>query len=492
MDENNIINNEDSLNTSNNSKLEQNNINVFVDDSAEVPEENNLLEDVEIELDPALYDVGSTDANHNDYSNNTSSNYEAYNNGFTEPIAPIMPQIEKSEYKPSEYKTVRKGVKVFAIIMVIMVIMSACITGGYYFGKNSNKTVTVDLASKPDAKDALTVSQVFEKISPSVVGIHVYNLEKGIASTATGVIYSKEGYIITNDHIYDDVTSAKFKIYTHDNKMYSADYVAGDTRSDLAVLKIANVNNVSFTPADFGNSNETVVGESVVAVGRPNGATHASIASEGIVSAASTRVSTTTSYTSSLIQTDCAINPGNSGGALCNIYGQVIGVTSAKLVGNEYDGVGYAIPTTTVKRVVDSLIKHKTVKGRAKLGISYQHIDQLASELTQLPCGLQIADIDKSCGLYGKSVEIKDIITHLNGTELTDANIILDIIENSVPGDALNLKIYSVKSKKSIDITVKLLEDVGISSYTDKKQENTQDNNKQEYNSSQFNFPNGD
>ena len=255
-------------------------------------------------------------------------------------------------------------------------------------------------------------------------------------------------------------------------------------------MKITNANNVTFKPATLGDSSEAVVGESVIAIGRPNGATNPSIASEGIISVLSTRVSTTSSYTSNLIQTDSAINPGNSGGALCNVYGQVIGITSAKLVGSEYDAVGYAIPTTTVKKVVDSLIKNKTVKGRAKLGISYLHIDQLTAEISNSPCGLKIAAIDKSCDLYGKSVNVNDIITHVNSVELTDPNLILDIIDQAKPGDTLELKIYSVEKKQSFDITVKLLEDVGSSSYTTKNQQNNKNDNN--YNSSQFDFPNGE
>ncbi|MBO5106753.1 MAG: serine protease [Clostridia bacterium] len=458
---------------------------VFQNDA--YPQTQPSADEVELELDPEL----TNPPNESDFENSNNYNENSSQQPI-EPIAPIMPQIEKTTYKPIEQSSSSKGIKVFALIIALMVIVSASVTGGYYLGaiSNNGNTPTVDLASKPKPENALTTSQVYNDVSPSVVGIYVYNTENGISSTATGVIYSKDGYIITNDHIYDGIAAAKFKVYTHDKKMYSADFVAGDTRSDLAVLKITDANNTSFTPAKLGNSAEAVVGESVIAIGRPNGATNPSIASEGIISVVSTRVSTTSSYTSSLIQTDSAINPGSSGGALCNVYGQVIGITSAKLVGNEYDGVGYAIPTYTVKKVVDSLIKHKTVKGRAKLGISYLHIDELSAELSKVPCGLQIAAIDESSDLYGKSVAVKDIITHVNSVELTDSNIILDIIDASKPGDTLELKIYSVKGKKSLDITVKLLEDNGSSSYTSKKEQSNK--NDKEYNSSEFNFPNGE
>ena len=95
----------------------------------------------------------------------------------------------------------------------------------------------MDLAKKPSEEKALTVSQVYNSANKSVVGIYTYN-DKGIAGTSSGVIYSKDGYIVTNDHIYSEVEAAKFKVYTYDGKSYSARYVAGDTRSDLAVLKI--------------------------------------------------------------------------------------------------------------------------------------------------------------------------------------------------------------------------------------------------------------
>ena len=505
MNENNIFNNEDENVQNPIVGADSEATNPTENDSSNFSDNYNFDEtETEIELDPELNMSDTKSTEEQVIYNSDSQMTSNFNAEQIEPIPPIMPQIEKNEYKPMGHSASGKGIKVFATVIALLVVISACVTGGYYFGKSTNptnKTTFVDLASKPTPDNALTVSQIYNEISPSVVGIYVYNSEKGTIATATGVIYSKDGYIVTNDHIYDGIAAAKFKVYTHDKKMYSATYVAGDTRSDLAVLKITDAKEAKFTPAKFGNSDEAVVGESVVAIGRPNGATNPSVASEGIISVVSTRVTTTSNYTSSLIQTDTAINPGNSGGALCNIYGQVIGITSAKLVGDEYDSIGYAIPTTTVKKIADSLIKHKTVVNRAKLGISYQHIDELSAELLKLPCGLQIAEIDKSCGLYGKSVEIKDIITHVNGTEIIDSNIILDVIDASAPGDVLDLKIYSVNKKKSIDIKVKLLKDVGSSSYVaediDDNNNNNNDNdnndkNKQEYNSSEFNFPFGE
>lgn len=461
-------------------------------------------QDQEIDLDPDIAQMES-DTSFNGVSGQFYANganvppvdpmpnmQGGYQHPDIEPIAPIMPQIGKTEYQPADISGTSRGMKVFAVIIALMVLISACVTGGYFLGRSSSGmsgAPTVDLAKKPAAENAKTTSQVYAEVNPGVVGIYVYNDEK-IGSTASGVIYSEDGYIITNDHIYEGTTLPQFKVYTSDGKAYSAEYVAGDTRSDLAVLKIKDA--TGFTPVTLGNSDELSVGETVIAIGRPNGASKASTASEGIVSVTSTRVSTTSSYTSKLIQTDSAINPGSSGGALCNVYGQVIGITSAKLVGSEYEGVGYAIPTVTVKKIVDSLIENKTVKGRAKLGISYLEINELTAEMSGIPCGLQIAEIDKASDLYGKSVSVGDIITHINGTEITGAELVLDIIENSTAGDTITLTVYSSTKKTSFDVSVKLLEDPGSSSYTTEETiSSDSDKSSEQYNSSEFNFPNG-
>ena len=467
-------------------------------------ENNNLFEgrtEHEIELDPDIEELVTDAETQSDASASQTASEPVSSptapapSAFqpVEPIAPIMPEIKRAEYHPIESNGSSRGMKVFAVVVAMMVLASAGVTGGYFLGRRGmgGSVTQVDLASKPAPEDAKTVSELYADVNPSIVGIYVYNAN-GVAASATGVIYSADGYVVTNDHIYDGVASAKFKVYTHDGKMLSADYVAGDTRSDLAVLKIQNPSGL--TPATFGNSNELAVGESVVAIGRPNGASLPSSISEGIVSATNRRASITTSYTGKYIQTDTAINPGSSGGALCNIYGQVVGITSAKLVGNEYEGVGFAIPTTTMKTVVESLIANKTVKGRAKLGISYQAVDPLSAEVSGLPCGLKIASIDQSSDLYNKSVSQGDIITHVNGTEITDSTIMLDVIEQASPGDTLSLTIYSASSKTSFTITVRLLEDQGQSSYTTEQSGGNASGsgNSSQYNSSQFSFPNGD
>ena len=476
--------------------------------SAEQNEQSQFenVENTDVTVDDTVKDdFNNSEDNAEIINENTESfanieNENPVNNGNTitfQPngYVPVMPVMSDFNNKPKANKTPNKGIRTFAVIIALLIFASACVTGGYFFGSSGSGNVKVDLAEKPRPEDALTVSQIFNKVNSSIVGIYCYNSE-GIGGSATGVIYSKDGYIVTNDHIYAETPAPKFKVYTSDGKTYDATFVAGDTRSDLAVIKVKNP--TDFKPATFGNSDEVAVGEEVVAIGRTNGATNNSIASQGIVSSVDRRTTTTSSYNGKYIQTDTAINPGSSGGALSNLYGQVIGITSAKLVG-EYEGVGFAIPTTTMKKVVDSLIKNKCVKGRAKLGISYYAIDELTAEIEGTKSGLQIGSIDKSSDLYGKSVEENDIITAINGTQIKNSDTVLEIIENSKAGDTIDLTVYSVSKKKSFDISVKLLEDTGSSSYTTKKSNSSNKSSSKEdddendnYNPSEFNFPNGD
>ncbi len=391
------------------------------------------------------------------------------------------PVLNRIEYPPvypiNDYKPASKGLKIFAIIVASVILLTGASAAGYFFGKNSissksGASVNVDLASKPKNKDESTAEQVYSIINKSVVGIRVYN-SNGSASEASGVIYSEDGYVITNDHIYAEIGAPNFKIYMYDGKEYDAKYIAGDSISDLSVLKIESKD--KFAVPQFGNSNELVCGQSVVAVGRPSSAVDNSSITGGMISLTKRRVKTTSNYTASLIQTDSAINPGSSGGALVNMYGQVVGITSSKLAGVEYDSIGYAIPTVTMKRVAEQLIKNGKVTDRAKLGITYTELNSVIAKVNGYDnVGLYVSSVSEDSDIYGKVTE-GDIITHINGKEITNDDIVLDIIEDSKAGDSITITVISKKGKTS-EYNVKLKANVGESSYSSsiKKEENSQ------------------
>lgn len=443
------------------------------------------------------------------YSQNEENNGEAYKapeepeqfgaSGYGYPDFEqnnLTPQnrINYSEVLPvKDYKPMSKGLKAFALIMAAVIMLTGASVAGYFLGRNSTgsgtrKNVTVNLAAKPADTDEMTAAQVYEKVNSSVVGITVYN-SAGDGSQASGVLYSEDGYIITNDHIYSEVGAPKFKIYTSDGKEYDAKYIAGDQISDLAVLKI---DGSGFTPAQFGNSDEIIYGENVVAVGRPSDATQASSITKGIISSTGRRVKTTSNYSAKLIQTDSAINPGSSGGALVNMYGQVIGITSSKLAGVSYDAVGYAIPTKTMKRICEELIKNGKVVSRAKLGITYTAINSVTAEINGYDCvGLYVASVSEDSDLYGKISE-GDVITHINGIEVKSDDIVLDIIEESSAGDKISVTVLTKKGNE-VTLDAVLKANVGESSYTTEiNSSESSDNDSSSSSGGTFNFPFGE
>ncbi len=429
------------------------------------------------------------------YQNNYNNVYNT-NNDVTD--APVW---NKVEYTPighiEDYRPMGRGLKIFCVIMAAVIALTATTAVGYFLGKSSasrgyiGNKVEVDLAARPTDTDISTPAQVYEMVNQSVVGIRIYN-EAGDLSDASGVIYSEDGYIVTNDHIYSEIGAAKFKVFTYDGTEYDAVYVAGDSVSDLAVLKIEN--GKKFKVATFGDSETLINGEPVVAVGRPSDATDNSSITSGIISLTSRRVKTTSSYTARLIQTDSAINPGSSGGALVNMYGQVVGITSSKLAGVEYDAIGFAIPTKTMKRVVEQLIADGKVTDRAKLGITYTELNSVTAEIENYASvGLLVVAVGEDSDIFGKVGE-GDIITHVNGTPITNDEIVLDVIEDSRAGDSIELTVLHSNGNIS-DYVVKLRANISESSYSNvigDRQNPADGQNSQDSNGGIFDFPYGE
>lgn len=404
---------------------------------------------------------------------------------FNHEYSAVYNKVDFSEVKNEETVADRKGLKVFALIMVVVLLLTGSCLAGYFAGKSgiglSGGVSAIDLAARPKDTDEMTSAEVYEKVSPSVVGIVIYDSE-GKGGNATGIVITEDGYIVTNDHIYADVTAPKFKVFTHDGKEYEAKYIGGDLISDIAVLK---VDGAKFTPATFGNSDELYFGQNVVAIGNPNGAMMPSTVTEGIISAPQFRITGSSNYSTKAIQTTSAINPGSSGGALVDMYGHIIGVTYLKNASTAYDNMGFAIPTTVMKRVADELISDGVVVSRAKLGITYTEVTSIIAEVKGYSnVGILIASVSEDSGLYGKVAE-GDFITHINGKEIINAAVVLDVVENSKAGDTVSLTIVTASGvTKTIDAELKF--NPGQSSYKTSKDTTSQNNN------GIFDFPQGE
>lgn len=458
----------------NNQDLTENEQSNTSPDQSETVDESVVLEEKDSSITSDLEDMPVDTEN---YDENFLDD-DLFSEGETQ-----INQVIYEEPKPEKVKN--KGLKVFTSILVLVLVAAISASAGYIASdyKHSSSTTSVvsnskneapkiDLAEKPSGKTS-TYTEIANEVNPSIVSIMVYNSSMSEYGLASGVVYSKDGYIVTNDHIYDSVANAKFLVRFSDGTESKASYVAGDVRSDLAVLKL-DEKVKSLKPATFGDSDELELGEEVLALGYPSQYGDSVTLTKGIVSAPKRRVSnTTTNYASTFIQTDATINPGNSGGALCNLYGQVIGITSSKLAGDEYDAVSYAIPTTTMKKVVSALIADGAVSYRAKLGITYSEIGTVSAELNNVPRGVYIGTISTDSGLYNKGFGEGDIITRVNGKEINVGDVLLDVIDNSVAGDTIELTIYKTAQKTSSTVNVKLGQDKGSSSYTTKESDKT-------------------
>jgi serine protease Do len=409
------------------------------------------------------------------------------------------PQPQMQYYTPTGVEELPKkkktGLRIFAGVLAGVIVLICGISGGYLAGrsavepqgggnslseenplpeilddgKKDGSTSDFNITTENKQGEGYSYEEIVAKVSPSIVNITVYSPDGQGGSYASGIIMdAKEGYILTNDHIYSETPKAKFLITLNDGSEFKAEFVSGDSRSDIAILKMENPKNL--TAAVFCTE-PLAVGENVLAIGQSYG--YADTVSEGIVSAAERRVNLSNgSYSEKYIQTTAAINPGNSGGALVNMYGQVVGVTSAKIASEDVEGLGFAIPAKQALSIVENLQKNGKVVGRAKLGITYIEAGTVFAEVNKIPTGLFIQEIAEDSGLYGKGFGQGDVITHVNGKEINISPVMLDVIEEAKAGDTITLKIYKTSAKKTQTVSVKLIEAESTSSYTTKSSQN--------------------
>ncbi len=318
----------------------------------------------------------------------------------------------------------------------------------------------------------LTPKNIYAKVLPSSAGILVYDKSKTLASEGTGVLFSestdgKYTYIITCAHVINE-QSGVIMVQLHDGKKYDATVVGFDTRTDIGVLCIEAS---GLTLAEVGDSSKISVGDYIYAIGNPGGVEFANSFTDGIVSALDRPVnSSQTGYTTECIQHTAAINPGNSGGALVNSFGQVIGINSMKIVADEYEGMGFAVPSSVFVEIVNEILKNGYVSNRPKLGITYVAASEYSTygmfvAIKGLPSGsIVIYDISADSSFAGTDVQKGDMIVAVNGVGLDDASYLSEVIENSSVGDKLKLsivRIYDDYSFDEFDVTVTLVEDRG-------------------------------
>ncbi|MDR1408951.1 MAG: trypsin-like peptidase domain-containing protein [Oscillospiraceae bacterium] len=390
---------------------------------------------------------------------------------------------------PAASPTTKKkhpGLVVLAVLVFIVIVVTGTIfisdlidksnTGGPLYGDNT----TLNLQSTPNADveipksgTVLTSEQLVAKLQPSVVGIVLFSSRQATSvGSASGIIMGEDStkkytYIITCAHVINDTSGLTVKVQFEDGSQINADIVGYDTRTDLGVIRIKKT---GLKAAEFGNSETLKAGEPVWAIGNPAGMDFYGSATTGIVSSIGRDMKSENEM--KLIQHDAAINPGNSGGPLVNKYGQVIGIVSLKIVSDDIEGMGFAIPTTPAKEIIDKIIKNGYVPNRARLGISFIEASQSYKyspilQMKKLPVGsLIIMAIDKNGALADTDARVNDLIVAVNGKKLDKSDILLEVIQKSKPGDTLMLslvRVFSDYSTQEFTVKAKLIEDKGDS-----------------------------
>ena len=298
----------------------------------------------------------------------------------------------------------------------------------------------VILSITPPSGEALTYTQVYEKAAPSIAALTAYSA--GMVSTGTGIVLTADGYIVTNAHII--AGAEQVNVTLSDDSLWSAQLVGFEPLEDLAVLKI---DASGLTPAQFGDDTLLRSGDPVSAIGNPMG--YRSTITPGIVSALDQPVSVegTTMY---LLQTSAAINYGSSGGALLNDRGQVVGVTTIKIVADDgsAEGLGFAIPTTRVKQVVDRLIAGAPVT-RPSLGIIVRRGQGENG-------GLVVEEVDPDSDCHRQGIQPQDIIVAANGQQVQTFADLERIKRTLDVGDSLLLEV--LRGGEHLEFTVTLMD----------------------------------
>ncbi len=437
-----------------------------------------------------------------------SNNYTYSNGGFT----PTDP-----EQKPPK-KSGGAG-KVIAGLLAVILVGGASGYGGAYLARSNDSvstsasvqteapavpqqtTVSADsgnsnkvsaLGSTSSSSDGeMTTNDVIKKVKPSVVLVSSTFTSAGGASTGTGIVFSADGYIVTNAHVittevktsmnssqfdpfsnfFDNfynnynsygsssqtevVKADKVTVTLDDETEYEATIVGYDSNTDLAVLKI---DAAGLTPAEIGDSTTLEMGDKAITLGYPLGLGLS--ASDGIVSGLNKEMSVEVAggtATMTLLQTDAAVNPGNSGGPLLNSEGQVVGITSSKIASSDVDGVGFAIPITDALPILNELMTTGTVKNTTpKIGITGTEISSAVKRYYNLPVdsGVLVASVEPGSCAEAAGLEAGDVIVKADGTEISTMDELVKIKNKHKAGEKMTLTLARSDGDVDIELTL--------------------------------------
>ncbi len=334
-------------------------------------------------------------------------------------------------------------------------------------GQQSNSGLTdntdnTDVNINVENLDLTIGEAIAKKVTPSVVGIRTTVSVQGYFGTqqssgeGSGVIYTKDGYIITNYHVIGDAVeygkSSEILVFLSGDTEngHTATVVGYNISNDLAVIKI---NGKNLPAIELADSDDLLVGQYCMAIGNPGGLQFMGSATWGIVSGLNRILSDAGGAGTQLIQTDAAINPGNSGGALVNVEGKLIGINSSKLVSESVEGMGFAIPSNTAKEICDKIIS-KEADPDPYIGVTISQYDAATLQQYGYPVGAWIYSVVNESPAAEAGIRRGDIITEFNGVEIKDYTMLFDAIADCSPGQKVKVKLFRASAEKNYTLTL--------------------------------------
>ncbi|MBR6959098.1 MAG: trypsin-like peptidase domain-containing protein, partial [Clostridiales bacterium] len=305
-------------------------------------------------------------------------------------------------------------------------------------------------------KQRLSVTDIVDKVSPATVSLYIRGKVNGATrniSSGSAFIISEDGYAVTNAHVVSSVATGdqgyELCASIHGNKeLIQCEVVGIDTQTDCAVIKLKEGR--KYDHVTLGNSSDLRVGELAVAIGNALGTLDGTV-TVGVISSLDRTISHE-QYRLPVIQTDAAINSGNSGGALINSFGEVIGITNAKMVVNQSEGLGFAIPIDTVKPVIESLINYGKVVNRAYLGVTVAQVDE-NSYYGSVP-GVYVFEYVKDGPADKAGLRNGDRIVKMDGIAINETDDIIVIRDKHKVGDTIEFEIERDGKQMKIELVV--------------------------------------
>lgn len=294
--------------------------------------------------------------------------------------------------------------------------------------------------------ESMTAQEIYRQVNPSVVTV-LAQLDKGV-SVGTGVVFTTDGYILTNYHVLEGGRDCTVVMDTGRN--FEATYVSGDAVNDLAVLKVEQT---ALPAAAFGDSDALTVGDPVYAIGNPLGVELRGTLTDGIVSAINRDV-WVDGRTMSLIQTNAALNSGNSGGPLINAYGQVVGINTIKMSSaySSVEGLGFAIPSSSIDRMVNDLLTLGRIRPEPVLGVS---VSQTGTRLEDELLGLEVLSVTPGGAAALAGVEEGDFILTAGGVSIATSQDLLRVRRQYNLGDTLPMTLWSHGEMREVSLLLK-------------------------------------